>query len=406
MLSEFKQKLKGKIWRYIKDLFHNEIESEPGLIQNINFDPARAQKTILISYLTHGYFVDFRKYSGRTVLLEIAAIIKIFSQLDYCIDLINCNDIKAIDPIKQKKYDLIFGFGEVFYQMSQIRPEAKTLLYLTEQHPEFSYREEKKRLDYFYERHHKTLPIVRSGVFYKTIHLQRKYTNVITLSEVEPLLEQYNRPYVLFPTGIFNTKAEIENKNHHTARKNFLWLGSTGFVHKGLDLLIDVFQTRTDINLHICGLHESDRKLMTTPKRDNIFDHGHVDIASERFIKIISSCSYSVLPSCSEGFSTSITTSMLHGLIPVVMKDTGFNRLHDKAILLNDYKIEYLDNVLTELSEISPESIKVLSKKNYDFAHQEFKISAFEKKFQNIIEDFMKQTDENSTYSKASAHIG
>jgi len=316
--------------------------------------------------------------------------VNILSGLGFGIDIIGCNDVKALEVIKCKNYDLIFGFGENFYQLTNLQPSAISILFMTENHPEFSYQEERKRLDYFYARHKKHIPIFRSGNYYKIKHLEKRYTQIITLSETEPLKNQYDNPYTIFPTGIINPNFVFQNKYHYASRKHFLWLGYNGAIHKGLDLLIDVFSQRQDINLHICGLQDSDRKILKIPKRENIFEYGHVDIKSGIFLEVIEICSFSILPSCSEGCATSITTSMLHGLIPVVIKDTGFNRLGDNAIFLNDYKIDYLDAKLTELASYNPDKLKLLSKKVYDFAHQNFSISKFEDNFKTIILDILK----------------
>ncbi len=385
IIDKLSLKLKNKIWEKTKKYFHRQRTLEPGLVQNINFDASLHQKKLLISYLTYGYFINFEDYVGRTVLLEISKIIKVFSELGYCIDLINHDDIHSIEIIKKKKYDIIFGFGEVFYLMAKSQSNATTILYMTEHHPEFSQKEEEKRIEYFYSRHYKHIPVARSGLFYKIKHLEIKYSQVITLSETEPLEKQYNKPLNIYPTGIINENFIFRDKNHLTTRRHFLWFGSTGAVHKGLDLLIDIFSERQDITLHICGLHPTDRRLLKIPVRKNIIDYRHVTVKSQIFLAIIEKCSYTLLPSCSEGFSTSITTCMLHGLIPVVVRNTGFNRLGDNAIFLEDYKIEYLQNVLAKLAAEEPKQLSVLSRKVFDFARKEFLISTFEESFRTII---------------------
>jgi hypothetical protein len=393
LLNRLKIKIKEKIWRNFKDSFHIHISQEPVLIRNINYKAIPFQKRALISYLTHGYFADTASHSGRTVIFEIFKIVKIFSELGYTIDLVNCNDVKTIELIKNIKYSIIFGFGDVFYLMSELQPEALTILYMTEQHPEFSFKEEQERIKYFYDRHKKNVSMERSGQFYKIQHLQRKYSQVITLSETEPLMKQYDSPYTICPTGIFNPKFVFGNKDHNSARKHFLWLGSTAVIHKGLDLLIDVFSKRKDVYLHICGLDDSARKILDIPKRHNIFDYGYIKIKSEAFLEIINLCAYSILPSCAEGCATSITTSMLHGLIPVVMRNAGFNRLIDKAIFLDDYEIEHIDTCLSKLADEEPEVLNGFSKKVFDFAHKEFTLSAYEENFRNIMIDIMTKND-------------
>ncbi len=389
--NKISDKIKRLVWRRIKDYYYYSIANDPPIIRNINYNVVPHQKKVLISYLTRGFAVRPEINSGRTIIPELFKIVKVFTESGFAVDLVNCNDIKSIKLILDTKYDVLFGFGEVFYRMSEFQPNALTMLYMTEQHPETSYKEEQKRLDYFYERHNKKVPIVRSGQFYKIEHLKKKYNSVITLSELEPLKQMYNDPYPIFPTGIINPQFSFSDKEHSFSRTNFLWLGSSAVIHKGLDLLIDVFKKRDDVSLHICGLNEQARKILNIPERANIYDYGYIDIQSETFLNIVDKCTYSILPSCAEGCATSITTCMLHGLIPVVNKDAGFNRLSDNALFLKDFKIEYLDNKISELSNYDIEYLSKLHERVFHFARSSFILSTFEENFRTIVNDIIKK---------------
>ena len=384
-IQNLETKVKNKVWYYIKDSFYSQRIPDSPIVQNLNTNCNPNQKRALLCYLPHGYFHNPENHNtGRTIQFEIFKIVKVFSDLDYCIDIVGFNDIRSLELIKSRHYDLIFGFGETFFQITNLQPKAISVLYMTENHPDVSLRAEKERIDYFYARHKKHIPIVRSGRFYKSKHVEKKYCQLITLGEIAPFRKQYDNPFTIFPTGIVNTSFVFKEKDHFNARKHFLWLGSNAVIHKGLDLLIDVFSHRKDICLHVCGLNKEARRLLKIPELENIIDYGYINIQSETFIKIVETCSYSILPSCSEGFATSITTSMLHGLIPVVIENTGFNRLNDKAIFLVDYKVEYLDSKLTELINYSPENLNLLSNKVFDFAHRNFQISVFEENLREI----------------------
>jgi hypothetical protein len=386
-IFSFKTKIKNKIWYFIKDYFFYQRVVDSPLILNINKNCNVDQKKVLICYLSNGYFLNIEKVNGRTIPFEIFKIINVFSALDYCIDLIGCNDTASLEFVKSTRYNLIFGFGETFYQSVKRFPNSISILYMTENHPDFSYIEETKRINYFYTRHGKKTKITRSGIYYKRKHMEIKYSHVITLSETEPLEIQYTKPFTIFPTGIINPDYIFRIKDHQFTKYNFLWLGSTGAIHKGLDLLIDVFSNRNDIILHICGLSDIDRKILNLKHRVNIIEYGHIDIKSKLFLQIVETCSFIILPSCSEGFSTSITTGMLHGLIPIIMENTGFNRLFENAIFLNNYKIEYLDSKLTEIASKDPADLRLFSKRVYEFAHQNFIINIFEENFRKIILD-------------------
>lgn len=389
--DSFKTRLTKKLWHSFRDRFYVERIEDTAVIQNINFTASRTQKKAVVSYLTTSYTADWGNQNiGRTQPLEILSIVKVLTDLDYAIDIVNCNDLNALPIIASKEYDLIFGFGEVFYQLTLKYPNAMSIIYMTEHHPDFADREEKKRIAYFYERHKRKARIVRSGNYYKSHYFNQLYTHVITMSEVDPFLKDYKTPFTIYPTGVVNDNFVFHQKNHSTTKKQFLWLGSFGAVHKGLDLLLDVFENREDIVLHIAGLSEEDEKLLSPKKRVNIINHGYINIKTKTFLEVIEKCSFIVLPSCSEGFSTAITTGMLHGLIPIVMKDTGFNRLGHNVILLNDYKVPYLDTRLTEISTMSSKDIANYGESVFNFARENFSNTVFEFNFEKIMNTVLK----------------
>jgi len=386
-------KIKNKIWPKIGSFFYEQMLNDSSIVRNLNCNGSGNQLRLLISYKAKGYFVNLESKVGRTIFSEIFKIVKVFSELGYCIDVLDCNDVRCLASVKSTKYDAIFGFGEVFYKAVHFNPNSISILYMTENHPDFSLKEETKRIAYFYNRHRIHAKIERSGTFYKMHHLDRKYSHVITLGEVELLMPQYENPAPIFPTGIINSDFIFKKKNHELARRNFLWLGSKGAIHKGLDILIDIFSQRDDLILHVCGLTKEDKKQIGFPKRKNIIDYGHIDIRSQLFLNIADTCTYSILPSCSEGCATSITTGMLHGLIPIVMRDSGFNRLGNTAFFLEDFKVDYMNSKLTEIANTDIASLIQLSETAFDFARKNFVLSAFEENFRIIINAFLANND-------------
>ena len=185
----------------IKDHFYDQRIADTAIIQNINSSSVVTQKKAVICYLTKSYTKNWESNNiGRTQPLEILSITKVLADTGYSIDIVDCNDTKALPYLQDKDYNLIFGFGEAFFQLTKKHPEAKSILYMTEHHPDFADREEKKRLSYFYQRHKKKARIVRSGNFYKPHHFEKPFSHVITMSEVEPFKNTYTNPYSIFPT--------------------------------------------------------------------------------------------------------------------------------------------------------------------------------------------------------------
>jgi len=384
------KKIKRKLWSYLKNIFYYERIYDSPLVLNINYSVSLNQKNALICYLTRGHFNDIAvTSSGRTQPYEILVMEEVLSSYGYSIDLINCNDINVLPLIKRKKYDLILGFGETFYQMATYNPGAISIYYLTENPPDFSFNKEEERLHYYYQRHGQKFKYTRSGKFYQIKHIKKRYDFAITMGEVNLLTNLYSNPYFIFPTGLVNSRYVFSPKNHSASRKNFLWFGSIGAVHKGLDLLIDLFFQYDDIVLHVCGLDKKEKKALSFPKKNNIIDYGHIDVNSDLFLTLIDKCSYVVLPSCSEGCSTGILTGMLHGLIPIVLKDVGFNNLGQHAIFLNDFKIEYLKEKFNEIADFNPLVLNQFSKDVFDFARNNFTITNFRQSFREIFANIL-----------------
>jgi len=391
-IKEIGKKIKDSIWDYIKDCFYPHRVKDSTIIKNINYNCQDNQKRALVCYFSNIFFQNIdRRTLGRTIPFEIFKLVKIFTEFEYCIDIISINDLRALEFIRSNSYYLIFGFGETFYRITQLQPNALSVYYVTENHPEFSFREENKRLDYFFERHKIRASIQRSGRFYKTEHLAVKYNHIIAMGEIEHFTNQYEKPYSIYPTGLLNCDFVFRPKDHITTRKHFLWLGSSAVIHKGLDLIIDIARQRDDITFHICGLDTLARKLLAIPKKCNIIDYGFINIQSETFLKIVETCSFSILLSCSEGMATSITTSMLHGLVPVVMRNAGFNRLGDNAIFLDDYRIDYLNDMLSRLAEYDPSDLELLSEKIRAFASRNFNPEAYEKTMRSILLEIIQE---------------
>ena len=93
-------------------------------------------------------------------------------------------------------------------------------------------------------------------------------------------------------------------KDFEACRRRYIWFGSGGLVHKGLDLVLEAFAGLPDHQLVVCGpIHvERDfeaayaRELYATP---NIHTVGWVDVAGERFRAICERSLVVVYPSCS-----------------------------------------------------------------------------------------------------------
>lgn len=371
--------MKKEIIRFIKKKINKY-----NLVLNINKDFTKKQKKVLIVYINSNFI---SKYDNvyHSQIYEMTQIVKVFIDRDYDIDVINCHESDAINLIEDVKYNLIFGLGDVFYEMALKNPNAKKILYLTENHPEFSYKKELERIKYYKERNGQNVSVIsRTNLYFKKEHF-KVVDYVIAMGNTDELIKDKIKFFSINPTGLINNEFNINYNNIDFSKKNFLWFGSNGAVHKGLDIVYEIFSNRDDVNLYICGLNKKERKILKIKEKKNIKILGRVDVNTEEFNKLAKEVCWMIYPSCSEAMSTSVLTCMLHGIIPIVIRENGFKKLLNNCIYLDDFKIEYIDEYITKLLSLDNNEIRLLKKRVYQFAHEEFTIEKFSNNFNAII---------------------
>lgn len=385
------KKITSRILSNIKSLFNinNDL-----FIQNINKNIInKNQKSVLISYLTSPLLKDINSedFNKHTNYRESLQIIKSFIDFNYKIDLIDVKNYKDIKKIYGKKYDVIFGFDKPFYYASKENPQAKKIIYLTELHPNFSKKQEKERNRYFFERHKKRIELERSGTYYDNKQLGIADYGILFGNDytVKTYKEFNGEIFTISPTALINSDYNYRTKTHSITKKNFLWFGSRGAIHKGLDLLIDAFSDLPEYNLYICGLKNKDRNLLNL-KPENIFDLGFINVESDEFINLIENCSYVIMPSCSEGMSTGVLTLMFHGLIPIITRETGIT-LNDFGFYIEDYRIDNIKKKIDTCANIDESQLIKMQKKVFEYSRREFTLEKFTNEFKIILSQILKQ---------------
>lgn len=366
------------------------------LVPNINLDLNHKQKRVLFVYLdlfeaSQQILKCYTKNESgalHTNRSEFFEIISCLIEKNYCIDVCAHDDDKAIEYIAKQEYDIVFGLGEVF-RWAVEHKEAYKILYMTENPYYISYQKEKERIDYFYQRHHKKTQLVRTGKFFKADE-EKRVNAVICLGE-EKYFENLDVCVKrIFPSAFFNERFEFEKCDR---KKNyFLVFGTDGFIHKGNDLLIEIFNNHPEWELFICGTDVNNiikKQLKLKLKYNNIHNCGYVNVNSETFLEIVYKCSFILLPSCSEATSTAVLTGMRHGLIPMVMRGNGFDEMTDYCFFFDGFFLEDIEKSIIDIQKLSEKEIEEKSKKIYQYANKTFTLYNYSKimseTLQNIV---------------------
>ena len=181
-----------------------------------------------------------------------------------------------------------------------------------------------------------------------------------------------NKPLFCLPAPCVTTYAFPDDKNYDTCRRRFLWFGSGGLVHKGLDLVLEAFAELPQHELVVCGPIESELTFSAIYKRElydlpNVRTVGWVDVTQQQFIDIANTCVALIYPTCAEGLSTSSLTCMHAGIIPILSREAGIE-LGDCGILLRESTIEEIRERVIALSELGAPELERMTRCAWDYA--------------------------------------
>jgi glycosyltransferase involved in cell wall biosynthesis len=179
-------------------------------------------------------------------------------------------------------------------------------------------------------------------------------------------------------------------KDFDSCRKNFLWFGSNGFVHKGLDLVLDVFAEMPDYHLYVCGPIQQEKDFENAYYKElyqsqNIHTVGWVDIESPAFIEVANQCTGIIYPSCAEGQAGSVVTCMHTGLIPIISYESGVDVSSNFGLILEDCSIETIKRSIESISSLPGEQIRQMSRRAWEFARANHTREKFAEEYKKII---------------------
>lgn len=294
-------------------------------------------KKVLLSYIIDPFISSGT--SSHTNFQECFGIAEAFDRLGYSVDVINYDSSHLPD---YSKYSCIFGFGDPFCASfySHI-PDLIRIHYATGAHVQVQNTETLKRAIDIYKERGKWL--LNSCRVVKQVWSEQTMLSdaIVVLGNNWP-----RNTYATYYNGdIYSLNAtynaalaqfDFDSKDFSRAKKHYLWFGSAGAIHKGLDLLLDVFSQHADKTLHVAGLRSSEEDFLTCFHKElslqNVIMHGFVDVTSQQYSDIIAKCGFVVVPSCSEACCTSLINCMCNGLIPVFTRQCGVD--------LKDYALE------------------------------------------------------------------
>ena len=358
---------------------------DPHIVANINFNASGKQKKILISYLD--FIATAENINARRIHtnnLELYKIIQYFIKRNYCLDVCACNDMKSLQYIENQKYDIVLGLGNVYRNMWE--KEAVHILYMTENPYNVSLKKEKERLDYLYERKGIKAELCRTGKYYHE-HDEEMADFIICTGDPQYYNRGRDMVKKIWPSAMINGDEIDYGKRKIDC---FLVFGANGFIHKGNDILIDVFRKHPEWELYMCGNKVSSQaKEYGYELSGNIHDCGYIDVQTDIFMELADKCCFILLPSCSEAPSTAVMTGMCHGMIPIIMHGNGMDELSQYCEYFDDFTIESIEQKLNSITQMSIQDAITKGERIRQFACAEFTLDNYYRQFGTIMDQIL-----------------
>ena len=354
------------------------------IVYNIGYTIG-AQPKVLVSYVNNFLFYNDISNCPGTSSENCSSIVSALIKLGCVVDVARYDCEEGL----RSDYDYVIGQGSAFRLASSLNPSAKRILYLTENLPELSFIKEQERIDYFYERHGIQLKLTRSGKFF----VKEDFDNLeacVYIGNPSGVQKFPNvRAFDLRPYGIINPLFDQSKRDYNTARKRFFWIGSNGAVHKGLDILLDVFSKHSELELYIIGLTEKDRRILRKQMGPNVKNYGYIDsLTGVCFSNLVTECGFVILPSCSEGIPTSVITGMNHGLIPLVTKETNLEA--PTGEIFSDYLVETIEDAIIRWSNKDVDYLALQSEQTRHYALKTFGNEQYSKRIEEILTEIIR----------------
>lgn len=358
------QRITGKVSSRLGRLHRRVVRLEPG---------GEARGRVLFSYILDPFLLRPGQLisHSHTHFWESHRMAYTFVELGFEVDAVSWTN-RSFEP--REDYDVVVDVRHNLERLASALPGALKVAHLDTAHYRFHNAAQEERLARLQARRRCRLGAPRTMPPNRLIEtadcatiLGNDFTRATYAFAGKPIFRIPISTPVLFP--------EPRDKDFGGARRGFVWLGSGGLAHKGLDLVLEAFAGMPDHRLVVCGpvRREADfercyfRELYRTP---NIETVGWVDVAGRRFRELLDRSLGMVYPSCSEGGGGSVVTCMHAGLVPVVTREASVDVDDSCGMLLPEPSVPTIREVVRELSSRSPADLRALAGRAWRLARE------------------------------------
>jgi hypothetical protein len=377
-------------------LFSPRVASPPTPLYPIHVPATGASHrgNALLSYLADSisWSPDHPKLLTHSNLWECREIARLLTTMGYDVDAINWNDI-TFNP--RKPYDLIIDIDANLQRIAPLMPEKSVrILHLTGSYGPYQNRAELAQVAAFEERTGKLYSPRRLlrwvDLTERSLRLAHHCSLIGNDTTFNTYPGEYRDKITLVPVSASALHRVRMPGDLCPEKREFLWFFGHGAVHKGLDLVLEVFRNHPELKLHVVGYVEAERDFMAAYKnhlsQPNIRFHGPLAPGEPRFADVLKDVFCFIAPSCSEGISPATVTCLQLGIFPVISRQTGVTLPPDCGIVLDGLNPIAIEKAIQSALSLDASQIIQQTRACQVMALQQYSRQAFSKAYSDFLQ--------------------
>lgn len=191
----------------------------------------------------------------------------------------------------------------------------------------------------------------------------------------------------------------LPERDWESARRTFLWFGSGGLVHKGLDLVLEAFAAEPELTLLVAGPIERERGFERAFAKElygtrNIETIGWLDVASPQFLEVARRCGALVYPSCSEGGGGSAITAMHAGMVPILTRSASVDTDPSFGLEIGGDTVEAVRTAVCAFAALDPGATSAMAQRAWSFAREHHTQESFALGWRRALDQILARRDE------------
>lgn len=287
--------------------------------------------SVLFSFLKLDPFKEINLHRWHSNEWECVEMIRLLADMGYELDVIDFRNWK-FQP--KKNYDVLLDIDINLQLYASLFENCVKIMHLTGSYPRYNNNAELVRVEDLEKRRKCVYSPKRLVHYLELFDRSLRYCDVCTLIGNSQTLCTFPREvqYKIHPVTVTATEPKYlkHSGEYVPVEREFIWFFGLGAVHKGLDLVLEVFADNPGFKLNVVGYLNLEPDFFKIYTREltqlpNIEYHGPLNPAGADFKEIVRRCFCFLGPSCSEGTSPAVATMLQVGLYPIISRDTGID---------------------------------------------------------------------------------